>query len=101
MMKVDQQLQNRMREELSDMGLLNNNQKDTRQGNNPDNPACYCDLRTSEPACKCDLRSGMEQTIQKCECGDSITKDDLELIAYTLKIILAKLDVIEYKMNSR
>ena len=95
LMSQDRRVQLRIRKEIEEMGLLNlnNNQGNVnmRQGNNPDNPACLCDLR-----------SGIEQTIptqqeqqgKSCECGNASSEEAFEILAQALKKVI---DTQEYQ----
>lgn len=107
MSKVERKIQVKIRKELENMGLIQK-QQTYAVGNNSNNPACLCDVRTMDkdinclpgnnpnnPACLCDARGGIELSDfskKECKC---IENNDSDTIALALSFILDKLDTIE------
>lgn len=109
MSKVERKIQLEIRKEIEDMGLINRTDTNVNyeQGNNPNNPACLCDILSDgknkvgnnpeNPACLCDVDFGGVNIIEDskkntCSC-DNENADNT--IALALNIIIDKLEIIE------
>ncbi|SHN73094.1 radical SAM protein [Desulfitobacterium chlororespirans] len=88
MSQVERKIQLKIREELMQVGLLNQKCTDTRKGNNPNNPDCLCDSRGGAAP------ENITNPVSKCGCGNSEESDN-DVIAFALKTVLNKLDTIE------
>lgn len=95
---VERKIQLRMRKEIENMGLMNNNQ-------NNNNSDCLCDSRGHINGCdvvsNCDGNTipvgSPSNNKESCGCGDSKcdSGSDNDTIAMALKLILDKVDTIE------
>lgn len=115
MSKEERKLQKKLLEEVKEMGLFNENKNNGGQGNNPNNPACLCDLGGSQDSCLCNLggkgQSNQDTTEKGCFCvseggamldssGDCCknknrcNNEDEEIIAEALKKIIEQNEII-------
>ena len=87
---VEREVQLYVRGKLKDMGLL---KKDNYEvGNNPNNPACLCDMGGSQEQCKC---RHFEEP-KKCKCDED---DSTDVIASALSHLIDKVGKIEENQN--
>ncbi len=92
MSQKENQIQKRIRKEVEKMGLLNQDLL-ASPGNNPDNPACLCDLGGGLN----ENVNNIEEYSKNCNCKNT---DNEEIIAEALKNIIEQNKYIKFLLES-
>lgn len=102
MSKIERKIHIKMREELKKMGLLNKNNSASGDGNNPNNPACLCDLGGSGDNCEgCDIVT--QSSACKCNLGGPISDCDVVngIDSKTGKPYISELEKESFSLNKK